>query len=275
MDVDAEGELRNPFPSPPSIYTNYTSHNLRLLSILKSRQTVTDASDDTALVNQQDILSDQKDVPSSDLRSLEPPRVDWILEEGHYDVFGDKWHVDERFQSLAEAGVKQLYPSDASVDRRAHLQAVLRTLLDSYLKLLSATGQPPPTTSAYVDGVEPTKDWQHHLGWLHTLSLNLMAAANDMRPAQARANVEGLLRRQLDLRREETKKLHARCDALEQTLATLQKQSSHTLSSNGAAAAVLESTELDPMTSAGHAIMILDNSPLSKEDVYAWADGVD
>ncbi|KAG5729582.1 hypothetical protein E4T56_gene5165, partial [Termitomyces sp. T112] len=31
---DEEAELRNPFPSPPSHYTNYSSRNLRLLALL-------------------------------------------------------------------------------------------------------------------------------------------------------------------------------------------------------------------------------------------------
>ena len=74
---DEDAELRNPFPSPPSHYANYTSHNLRLLQLLKER-VLNDDDDD---VNQHDVLSDQQDVPDWSLRQLEKPRVDWILEE--------------------------------------------------------------------------------------------------------------------------------------------------------------------------------------------------
>jgi hypothetical protein len=35
-----------------------------------------------------------------------------------------------------------------------------------------------------------------------------MAAANDLRPVQARSNLEMMMRRQLELRREETNTLH-------------------------------------------------------------------
>jgi len=35
-----------------------------------------------------------------------------------------------------------------------------------------------------------------------------MAAANDLRPVQARTNLEWMMKRQLALRREETKTLH-------------------------------------------------------------------
>jgi mediator of RNA polymerase II transcription subunit 7 len=85
---DAEAELRNPFPSPPSHYTNYTSHNLALLKLLNDRS---DPASETQ--SQQEILADQMDVPQWSLKQLEKPRVDWILEDGHYNVFGETWYV--------------------------------------------------------------------------------------------------------------------------------------------------------------------------------------
>lgn len=93
LDDEQETELRNPFPSPPSNYQNYTSHNLQLLSLLKSR-TVDEPIEE---VDQREVLADQKDVPDWPLAQLEKPRVDWILEEGQYTVFGDTWFVSEPF----------------------------------------------------------------------------------------------------------------------------------------------------------------------------------
>jgi len=89
MEGEQEAELRNPFPSPPSQYTNYTTHNLKLLSLLKERA----EGQDAVGLTQNGILSDQTDVPDWPLTSLEKPRVDWIREEGHYTVFGDMWFV--------------------------------------------------------------------------------------------------------------------------------------------------------------------------------------
>jgi len=89
MEDEQEAELRNPFPSPPSHYTNYTTHNLQLFSLLKERTEGQNASE----LTQTKILSDQKDVPEWPLTSLEKPRVDWIREEGYYKVFGDPWFV--------------------------------------------------------------------------------------------------------------------------------------------------------------------------------------
>ena len=89
MDEEEETELRNPFPSPPSHYTKYTTHNLHLLDLLRER-----AGDaDLFTVNQYELLKDQTDVPDWPLVQLEKPRVDWILEEGRYTVFGDTWFV--------------------------------------------------------------------------------------------------------------------------------------------------------------------------------------
>jgi mediator of RNA polymerase II transcription subunit 7 len=89
MEDEQEAELRNPFPSPPSHYTNYTKHNLQLFSLLKEHTEGQNASE----LTQTEILSDQKDVPEWPLTSLEKPRVDWIREEGYYNVFGDTWFV--------------------------------------------------------------------------------------------------------------------------------------------------------------------------------------
>jgi hypothetical protein len=92
MELDEEDtELRNPFPSPPSHYTNYTNHNLKLLRLLKERSGDLPPSQ----IHQREVLSDQHDVPEWPLTQLEKPRADWILEdpEGSYDVFGDRWFV--------------------------------------------------------------------------------------------------------------------------------------------------------------------------------------
>lgn len=86
---DEDTELRNPYPSPPSHYAKYTSHNLHLLALLHDRAA------DPQNSNQYEILSDQSDIPDWSLTQLEKPRVDWILdeEEPYYDVFGDRWFV--------------------------------------------------------------------------------------------------------------------------------------------------------------------------------------
>ncbi|GLB35961.1 putative component of the Mediator complex, a coactivator involved in the regulated transcription of nearly all RNA polymerase II-dependent genes [Lyophyllum shimeji] len=211
---DEEAELRNPFPSPPSHYTKYTSHNLKLLALLRERAA------DPSTANQYEVLSDQTDVPDWPLVQLEKPRVDWILDEpdAHYDVFGDRWFVKEKIPSLAELGGNQLYPADPSADRRPALLAILRSLLVTYSSLTASLLAPPPSTTS-----TESPEWHRHVEWITVLSQNIMAAANDLRPVQARGNLELMMRRQLELRRSETEALHSKCDALEAKLAEMRK----------------------------------------------------
>ena len=95
---EEEAELRNPFPSPPSHYTNYTAYNLQLLKLLKERV----GDDESSYASQHEVLADQVDVPDWPLTQLEKPRVDWILEEGQYTVFGDTWFVRKVVRDASE-----------------------------------------------------------------------------------------------------------------------------------------------------------------------------
>lgn len=82
------------FPSPPSFYLRYTTANLALpldqtgLSVPATATAVEDT------FNRID---------------LEPPNVDWILERGHYEVFGERWPIVELLPTLTEMGVQELF----------------------------------------------------------------------------------------------------------------------------------------------------------------------
>ncbi|KAJ8488322.1 hypothetical protein ONZ45_g13992 [Pleurotus djamor] len=214
---DEEAELRNPFPSPPSHYTNYTSHNLKLLALLKER------SGNEPDANQFDVLRDQTDVPEWPLTQLEKPRVDWILEEPepYYEVYGEKWPMKDIMPSLGEIGGTQLYPEDPSAEA-------------------------PP-------------EWGRRAEWIDVLAQNMMFAANELRPIQARANLEGMMRRQIELRRQETSNLHTKCDYLEAKLAELRSiastSSSHPHSQ--------QSKPAPPVQVSAH---------VSLDDVLRWAE---
>lgn len=255
MDEE-EAELRSPFPSPPSHYNNYTSHNLKLLTLLKER--VGDQNADLGTVNQHELLSDQTDVPTWSLAQLEKPRVDWVLEEGHYSVFGDTWFVKETIPSLAELGGHQLYPPDPSVDRRPALLAVLRSMLVTYSNLTNAIVAPPPPPSS---SAQP--EWQRQLEWITILAQNLMAAANDLRPVQARGNLELMMQRQLELRREETKNIHSQCDTLEARLLELRSSAQEMAGSDQRLIAKPSGSQVQTST-----------ANVSLEDMLRWAEEV-
>ncbi|KAJ7193365.1 MED7 protein-domain-containing protein [Mycena pura] len=257
MDDD-DGELRNPFPSPPSHYTKYTAHNLALLALYNERLP------HHPNPVQHQVLSDQTDVPDWPLTQLEKPRIDWILEEpdAHYDVFGDRWFVKDKIPSLAELGGTQLYPEDPSVDRRPALLSILRSLLVTYSSLMSSVLAPPPTLSA----TEPP-EWQGHVEWITVLAQNLMAAANDLRPVQARGNLELMMRRQLELKREETKALHTKCNVLEAKLKDLRASAqlvSNFSSARGTVDAVMTAASSVPS----------DATSVQQEEVLRWSEEI-
>ncbi|KAG9222603.1 hypothetical protein CCMSSC00406_0004517 [Pleurotus cornucopiae] len=230
---DEEAELRNPFPSPPSHYVKYTSHNLNLLALLKER-----TSDDQN-ANQYDVLRDQTDIPEWPLTQLEKPRVDWILDEPdpYYEVYGERWPLKDSMPSLGEMGGLQLYPEDPSVGENhnaTHPKPSVETVSRS--KTGFTVG------AAFTTYVPP--EWGRHAEWIDVMAQNMMFAANELRPIQARASLEGMMKRQIELRREETATLHSKCDSLEAKLAEL-RAVAH--SSTQAPAAISE-----PTPSASH-----------------------
>jgi hypothetical protein len=55
-------------------------------------------------------------------------------------------------------------------------------MLVSYSSLLGSLLEPPNTTS--TADLQP--EWERYVDWITVLSKNIMAAANDLRPIQAR-----------------------------------------------------------------------------------------
>lgn len=255
MDDLDETELQNPFPSPPSHYNNYTTHNLNLLELLRER---TEDIQSVDVEQQRQLLSDQTDVPDFPLCQLEKPRVDWIREDedGYYDVFGDRWFVKERIPTLAELGGMQLYPVDPATDRRPALNSIMRSMLVTYSSLTKSLLDPPPLDT---EAVAP--EWQRHIEWLNILSQNLMAAANDLRPVQARENLENMMKSQLSIRREETKSIHEKCDALEVTLAKLRESAKVTVST-------------EPQKMEDPVVKETSAQTVSLQDLTKWAEEV-
>jgi len=265
MDEE-EAELRNPFPSPPSHYTKYTAHNLKLLALLQERLPQTPNTR-----QQHEILSDQTDVPDWPLTQLEKPRVDWILDEpeAYYDVFGDRWFVKDKIPSLAELGGNQLYPSDPDVDRRPALLSILHSLLATYSSLTASVLAPPLNPALTAN-----PEWQRHLEWITVMAQNIMAAANDLRPVQARGNLEIMMRRQLDLRREETRGLHAKCDVLEVKLGEL-RSSAQTMSVKLEKASTNLFSPMEGVIQASTSgINATDSGFLGTDDVIRWSEEI-
>ncbi|KAG8749587.1 Mediator of RNA polymerase II transcription subunit 7 [Serendipita sp. 396] len=269
-DADAaiaaeEQEVKNPFPTPPVYWTRYTPENLRLLARLREKivarrqengasqvEETGEENRDDEDVDQAVLLPGEELLPSFPLLELEPPRLDWILEEESYSSFGEV-HPTKEIVQVLPPGIQKLYDPEPKADPRPHLRQLLVSLLSAYHKLLSDVLEPVPSgyhgpppeeiqaklNAQAVDGQEgsggeevawpPPLNWEATILWMRTITLNLGWAVNEFRPVQARMNLESIMQRQIDVRREETRAIHSKCDELERMLADLRKSSAVSL----------------------------------------------
>ncbi|CAE6457312.1 unnamed protein product [Rhizoctonia solani] len=312
--MDEPAEIQSTFPTPPAHYTRYTNANLQLLSQLKTKlgpdaPSHHPASDDLpypdvqAIRQQHNLLSEARDVPDWDLLELQPPRVDWIVEEGGYSTFGDQWAIPERQPTVEEIGMRQLYPVDPNVDRRPYLQQLLHTLLHNHFEMLGALLEAPPiptqadpeptpawlrlTEWTEIVGVnmimavndlrslqadpEPTPAWLRLTEWTEIAGVNMIMAVNDLRSLQvgpviglARATLEGMMETQVRNRRGDARAINERCDAIETMLERLKNQSlEHKNLLEGDNDVQKPSTKLST-----------DVPIVSQDDLIAWAEEV-
>jgi hypothetical protein len=78
------------FPAPSPYFHRYTSTNLALTP--------------------DSLISDVPGEPRPFLaKELEPPNIDWIVEEGSYSVFGETWPIEEHLPTLEEMGLREMY----------------------------------------------------------------------------------------------------------------------------------------------------------------------
>ncbi|BGO95443.1 hypothetical protein NBRC10512_001411 [Rhodotorula toruloides] len=195
------------FPGPPPFYHRYTSANLAL---------PLDAT-----------ISDVPGEPQPFQRSeMEPPNVDWIVEEGNYSVFGETWPVDEKVPTLEEMGVQEMF--DRNADRKQSLQTLLRALLLTYTQLLDALLAPPPSLAHPLpplpDGRPAPTDPERLTEHMRLIAINMHYLVNELRPVQARETLKAMMRAQIDLRRAKTAAIKQKCAEIQTTLASLRSR---------------------------------------------------
>ncbi|BGP27531.1 mediator of RNA polymerase II transcription subunit 7 [Rhodotorula toruloides] len=192
------------FPGPPAFYHRYTSANLAL---------PLDAT-----------ISEVPGEPRPFQRSeMEPPNVDWIVQEGNYSVFGETWPVDEKVPTLEEMGVQEMF--DRTADRKQSLQTLLRALLLTYTQLLDALLAPPPSLAHPLpplpDGRPAPTDSERLSEHMRLIAINMHYLVNELRPVQARETLKAMMRAQIDLRRAKTAAIKQKCVEIQTTLASL------------------------------------------------------
>ncbi|GAA5985101.1 hypothetical protein JCM5350_000842 [Sporobolomyces pararoseus] len=199
------------FPAPSPYFQRYTSINLSLPP---------DA-----------VISDVPGEPRPFLaKDLEPPNVDWIVEEGSYSVFGETWPIEEHLPTLQEMGLTEMF--EKSKDRKESLQTLLRALLLTYTQLLNSLLTPPPSklhpppqapnqeNGSQQAQSDPERMTEH----IRLITINMHHLVNELRPVQARETLKLMMRYQIDRRKEKTLAIKERCQEIRSTLAELQEK---------------------------------------------------
>ncbi|THZ24013.1 mediator of RNA polymerase II transcription subunit 7 [Aureobasidium pullulans] len=184
------------FPTPPPYYKHFTKQN-----VTKVRQIRKEAATN----------SDQVDVGSlpADLRYLIPPEPP---ADGRYKSFGAQHDLAQPAQSLAQAGIQELFPADAAhLDPTPHLQTLTRAVLLNFLELVGTLSVNP------TQGPEKVEH-------LQTLFYNLHDLINRYRPHQARESLIMTMEDQLDKIKAQVKSVNSVKDRMEQVLSDIRVQ---------------------------------------------------
>jgi len=127
-------------------------------------------------------------------------------------------------------------------------------------------------------------EWSRSIEWTTVMAQNIMAVANDLRPVQARCNLESMMQRQLALCREETKTIERKCDMLELRLSDLRRLSASQPSPDLQATIMTDQIPSIPSTTnpsvsapgsqhqRGLAMTSEDDDRQARNDVLSWAE---
>ncbi|KEQ94173.1 hypothetical protein AUEXF2481DRAFT_6226 [Aureobasidium subglaciale EXF-2481] len=184
------------FPTPPPYYKHFTKQN-----VTKVRQIRKEAATN----------SDQVDVESlpTELRYLIPPEPPT---DGRYKSFGAQYDLAQPAQSLAQAGIQELYPADVvHLDPTPHLQTLTRAVLMNFLEMVGTLSVNP------TQGPEKVEH-------LQTLFFNIHDLINRYRPHQARESLIMTMEDQLDKIKAQIKSVNSAKDRMQQVLGEIRLQ---------------------------------------------------
>jgi mediator of RNA polymerase II transcription subunit 7 len=175
--------IKAPFPAPPPFYQHFTKENLNQLRRLRKEAQQSSASNDASL----DILK----LPP-ELRYLIPPTPP--SNDTTYRTFADHITRSAPDQTLADAGIEQLFPSHPSTytNPAPHLIALARSLLTSFLQLVSVLSANPTLFESKIADLE-------------VIMVNMHELVNQYRPHQARESLVLMMEERVAGMREEVR----------------------------------------------------------------------
>ncbi|KAK4507636.1 hypothetical protein PRZ48_001371 [Zasmidium cellare] len=214
----AEGNtITAPFPAPPPFYNHFTKQNISQLRQIRKDAGIPPPKDGQTREKDVDILS----LPA-ELRYLVPPEppTDTTLA-----VFGDNISLDPPRKTLAEAGIEQIYPDDASIlsNPQPHLIALARSMLTTFLALTGILARNPALQE------EKMTD-------LQAIVYNLHDIINQYRPHQARESLILMMEERVEKMKGEIQRI----DQAKESVAKLLQE----LQSNGMVQAMQEDKDV-------------------------------
>ncbi|BEJ12180.1 hypothetical protein CspHIS471_0206400 [Cutaneotrichosporon sp. HIS471] len=178
------------FPPPPGYYKAYTPE----------------------AVEQHAALGEEEVARDPELAALEPPRADWVLEEGQWMLFGQKYTAEPHIPTAKDIGLPALVSDPVSAggdSERAALPLLLNSFLHTllaFVDVLTGTSRVPDELEVYGRQSQGDQYIQH----LSNLAATMMVSANQLRGVQAEATLVMLMEKQLEERRAQTERLRTK-----------------------------------------------------------------
>ncbi|KAK1980641.1 MED7 protein-domain-containing protein [Colletotrichum cereale] len=197
----SQNALSSTFPNPPPFWRQFTPENISRIEELRKAQAAKDG------VAVKDLPVRLPDIPE-DLMHLQPPAEPAA---GTWRVLGGNYTLDDKLPSLEEGEIQRLAPAHSDekdgkpVDRAFELKKMAKSLLLSFLELVSVMATVPD------DGAAKIQD-------LRTLLINFHHLLNEYRPHQARESAIALMQSNLDRTRAETAAIRAQVDKAKRVL---------------------------------------------------------
>lgn len=145
------------YPAPPPYYKVFTEKNVAKLNQLKQEQSL-------------DELRSNEEVESSNMKYLIPPLVP---SQEVYHSFGNIWQFKDKFMSLNDAGIQQLYPDSTTVndeeediftiERIKELKKLTKSLLLNFLELIGLLVKNPYYINEKIEQTRVILINLHHL----------------------------------------------------------------------------------------------------------------